>query len=110
MSLVDIEYHPPCTYYADGDHRERSGYYLCACKASRAWHKTVPTEWDPDAATEAYLAVIGNVSGVYHLKTAEHIRRVAMQRAFLAGTGQPVPPIVARYVDEFGTVEEGRKL
>ena len=50
MPLVDIEYHPPCTYYADGDHRERSGYYLCACKASRAWHKTVPVEPDYEAA------------------------------------------------------------
>ncbi len=37
-----IEYHPPCTYYKDGGHRERSGYYLCECKASCAWHKTVP--------------------------------------------------------------------
>ena len=53
MSLVDIEYHKPCTYYDDGYHRKRSGWYSCECGASSAWHETKPVEPDYEAAAES---------------------------------------------------------
>ena len=61
MSLVEIQYHPPCTYHKDGDHRERQGYYLCDCGASSAWHKTVPVERCKDGYYDAHWI---NNSGV----------------------------------------------
>jgi len=51
MSLVDIEYHKPCSYYDDGYHRKRSGWYTCECGASSAWHEVVPVEPDYEAAS-----------------------------------------------------------
>ena len=40
--LVQIEYHPPCTFYGDEGCIEQTGEYVCACGASTAWHKTTP--------------------------------------------------------------------
>jgi len=38
--IVEYEAHPICTAYPDGDHRRRTGYYVCECGATTAWHKT----------------------------------------------------------------------
>ena len=48
--LVQIEYHPTCTFYGDEGCIEQTGEYVCACGASTAWHKTTPVEIDYEAA------------------------------------------------------------
>ena len=50
--LVQIEYHPPCTFYGDEGCIEQTGEYVCACGASTAWHKTTPVKIDYEAAIE----------------------------------------------------------
>jgi len=40
VTLLWVEYHPPCNAYNDGEHRATAGSYNCHCGATSAWHHT----------------------------------------------------------------------
>ena len=44
MAIVEYKAHPICTFYEDGNHRKRSGWYTCECGASSVWHNQNPVE------------------------------------------------------------------
>ena len=66
--LVQIEYHPLCTFYGDEGCIEQTGEYVCACGASTAWHKITPVEVVVSMTRNIdYEAIVGYMKR-HHLK------------------------------------------